>query len=247
MLPLQTGRFKELFQNPAQRSQILHRRFRVSSLRACGEYVNGRIDGNPASRSRVRLLRHSPKSNSGRETDLTEKNSRRDDRILDPELLNDAASMSTTDLRSRRDEVRELEAEFSYARRLLQGKIDILAAELKRRSEGGEAGMGDLVSRLPSILADEPRSGGATRLLESDLPRNAGKFRRYTERLATGLAHIETSTPEELAAMVTELGAEERKVSEDRRRAQKIIDGLNAELVRRYQKGDEDPSALLSS
>ncbi|MCY1154689.1 MAG: hypothetical protein MOP50_1169, partial [Nitrososphaera sp.] len=48
-------------------------------------------------------------------------------------------------------------------------------------------------------------------------------------------------------AMVTELGAEERKVSEDRRRAQKIIDGLNAELVRRYQKGDEDPSALLSS
>lgn len=178
---------------------------------------------------------------------MTERHHRRDDRILDPELLNDVASITTIDLRTRRDEVRELEAEFSYARRLLQGKIDILAAELKRRSEGGEPGMGDLVSRLPSILADEPRTGGATRLLESDLPRNAGRFRRYTERLATGLAHIETSTPEELKAMVTELGAEERKVSEARRRAQKIIDGLNAELVRRYQKGDEDPSALLSS
>lgn len=178
---------------------------------------------------------------------MSEKLQRRDDRILDPEILNNVEAVPTTQLRNRRDECRELEAEFSYARRLLQGKIDILGSELKRRSEGGEVGMGDLVSRLPSILADEPRSGGATRLLESDLPRNAGKFRRYTERLATGLAHIESSTPEELAAIVEELAAEERKVSEDRRRAQKIIDGLNGELVRRYQKGDEDPSALLSS
>ena len=178
---------------------------------------------------------------------MSDKRDRRDDRILDPEFLNDVESVNTADLRSRRDECRELEAELSYARRLLQGKIDILGAEIKRRSEGGEAGMGDLVSRLPSILADEPRTGGATRLLESDLPRNAGKFRRYTERLATGLAHIESSTPEELSAMVEELATEERKVSEDRRRAQKIIDGLNAELVRRYQKGDEDPSALLTS
>lgn len=178
---------------------------------------------------------------------LSEKRDRRDDRILDPGFLDNVESVATADLRNRRDECRELEAELSYARRLLQGKIDILGAEIKRRSEGGEAGMGDLVSRLPSILADEPRSGGATRLLESDLPRNAGKFRRYTERLATGLAHIETSTPEELSAMVEELATEERRVSEDRRRAQRIIDGLNAELVRRYQKGDEDPSALLTS
>ncbi|HEX2178660.1 MAG TPA: aerial mycelium formation protein [Actinomycetota bacterium] len=178
---------------------------------------------------------------------MSEKQQRREDRILDPAILADVESVPTAELRNRRDACRELEAEFSYARRLLQGKIDILEAELKRRSEGGEAEMGDLVSRLPSILADEPRSGGATRLLESDLPRNAGKFRRQTERLATGLAHIESSTPEELAAMVEELAAEERKVSGNRRKAQQIIDGLNAELVRRYRKGDEDPSALLSS
>jgi len=178
---------------------------------------------------------------------LPNKRDRRDDRILDPEILDDVESVPTTDLRRRRDECRELEAEFSYARRLLQGKIDILGAELKRRSEGGDAGMSDLVSRLPSILADEPRSGGTTRLVESELPGNAGKYRRQTERLATGLADIESSSPEELSAMVEELAREERKVSEDRRRAQRIIDGLNAELVRRYQKGEEDPSALLSS
>lgn len=178
---------------------------------------------------------------------MSEKLQRRDDRILDADILNGVQSVPTGELRTRRDECRELESEFSYARRLLQGKIDILGSELKRRSEGGEVGMGDLVGRLPSILADEPRTGGATRFLGSDLPANAGKYRRHTERLATGLAHIETSTPEELTAMVEELAAEERKVSEDRRRAQKIIDGLNAELVRRYQKGDEDPSSLLGN
>ncbi len=178
---------------------------------------------------------------------MPEKRERREDRILDPEFLTGVESIPTADLRLRRDECRELEAEFSYARRLLQGKIDILASELKRRSEGGDSGMGDLVSRLPSILADEARSGPATRLLATELPRNAGRYRRQTERLATGVADIESSSPEELSAMVEELAAEERKVSEDRRRAQQIIDGLNAELVRRYRKGEEDPSALLSS
>lgn len=178
---------------------------------------------------------------------MAEKRERRDDRVLDPEFLAGIQTVSTPDLRSRRDDVRELEAEFSYARRLLQGKIDILGSELKRRAGGGEPEMGDLVARLPSILADEPRSGSATRLVGSDLPRNAGKSRRHTERLATGLADIENSTPQELTRLVEELAQEEKKVSEDRRRAQKIIDSLNAELVRRYQKGEEDPSALLGT
>ncbi len=178
---------------------------------------------------------------------MPEKRERREDRILDPEFLTGVESVSTGDLRRRRDECRELEAEFSYARRLLQGKIDILASELKRRSEGGDSGMSNLISRLPSILADEPRTGRATRLLTTELPGNAGKYHRQTERLATGVADIESSSPEELSGMVEELAREERKVSENRRRAQRIIDGLNAELVRRYQKGEEDPSALLSS
>lgn len=178
---------------------------------------------------------------------MPDKRERRDDRILDPAFLSDVESIPTPELRRRRDECRELEAEFSYARRLLQGKIDILGAELKRRSEGGESGMSDLIRRLPSILADEPRGGGATRMIESELPKNAGKYRRHTERLATEPAHIDSSSPEELTAMLEELAEEERRVSTDRRKAQHIIDGLNAELVRRYRKGDEDPSALLSS
>lgn len=176
-----------------------------------------------------------------------EQDKRREDRILDAGILERVQAMTTSDLRLHRDECRVLESEYSYARRLLQGKIDILEAELKRRSEGGEPAMGDLVSRLARILADEPRSGTPSRLLDADLPQNAGKYRRQTERLATSRASIDKSTPQELTALVEELVAEERKVSENRRRAQKIVDGLNAELVRRYRRGEEDPSALLGS
>ena len=52
---------------------------------------------------------------------------------------------------------------------------------------------------------------------------------------------------EALSEMVDELAAAERKVSQRRRAAQKMIDNLNAELVRRYKEGEADPSSLLRS
>jgi hypothetical protein len=156
-------------------------------------------------------------------------------------------AVPTAEVRSRRDECRELETELSYARRLLQGKLDILADELKRRSEGGDSGVQELVSRLPAILTDETTSASQNRLVDIELPANAGRHRRQIDRLATGLANIEELSREELSLLVDELSAAERQVSADRRRAQQVIDGLNAELVRRYRTGDEDPSALLNS
>lgn len=179
---------------------------------------------------------------------MAERNERRQDRLLDVALLESASGLATADLRYRRDDCRALEAELSYARRLLQGKIDILASELKRRAAGGEPGIEDLVNRLPSILAEEPTNRvGAQRLLDSELPANAGYFRREAERLASGLSQIEHLSVEEISEIIDQLSQAERTVSEERRLAQRIIDGLNAELVRRYRKGDEDPSALLSS
>lgn len=172
---------------------------------------------------------------------------RREDRILDPAYLSDVETVPTPEVRSRRDDCREFEAELSYARRLLQGKLDILVHELRRRSEGGDSGVQELVSRLPAILADEATSASQNRFVDVELPANAGKHRRHIDRLATGLANIEALSREDLSSLVDELAAAERQVSADRRRAQQVIDGLNAELVRRYRSGEEDPSALLTS
>lgn len=178
---------------------------------------------------------------------MSEKHARREDVALDLAWLDDVRATATAELRARRDECRELETQFSYARRLLQGKIDILTNELKRRSEGEETGPEDLVRRLPGILAGESAGGGGSkRLLQQELPANAGKYRRRRERLATELSHAATASDQELARLLEELAEEERRVSEDRRKAQRIVDTVNAELVRRYRDGEEDPSALLS-
>jgi hypothetical protein len=179
-----------------------------------------------------------------------ERHDRREDRILGPSYLEDVERVPTAEVRSRRDECRELEGELSYARRLLQGKLDILSHELSRRSEGSEGGddsIQQLIRRLPGILADDPPPVSQHRLVNMSLPANAGKHRRQIDQLSTGLANIGTLSREELSALVDRLSSAERKISADRRRAQQVIDGLNAELVRRYRDGEEDPSALLTS
>jgi hypothetical protein len=177
---------------------------------------------------------------------LSDRPHRREDRILDDSYLLDVESIPTSQLRDRRAECRELESELSYSRRLLQGKADILTHELRRRSEGGAPELHQLIDKLPSILADDPSPSSQSRFVDVGLPRNAGKHRRQAERLATDLANIEELSVDELSAMVDTLTEAERQVSSDRRRAQVVIDGLNAELVRRYREGEEDPSALLS-
>ncbi|MEX2587171.1 MAG: hypothetical protein WD602_04155 [Actinomycetota bacterium] len=189
---------------------------------------------------------------------MAEKYARREDVALSVEWLDGVQDTPVAELRARRDECRELETQFSYARRLLQGKIDILTNELARRSDGSsspetsESDVQDLIRRLPSILAGESsgggaaRSGGPKRLLQQELPANAGKYRRRRERLATELSHVASAPVPELTRMLQELSKEERSLSEDRRTAQKIVDTVNAELVRRYRDGEEDPSALLS-
>jgi hypothetical protein len=185
---------------------------------------------------------------------VSDKHDRREDRILDPSYLSDLESATTAEVHSRRDECRELETELSYARRLLQGKLDILSDELRRRSVGsgggdddGDDGIHQLIRRLPSILSDEPPAVSQHRLVDMELPANAGKHRRQIDQLATGLANIGILSSEELSNLVDQLSSAERKISTDRRRAQEVIDHLNAELVRRYRDGEEDPSALLTS
>ncbi|NUR04488.1 MAG: aerial mycelium formation protein, partial [Streptomyces sp.] len=65
----------------------------------------------------------------------------------------DLAVLSLPELRTLRRDTQREEADLSYVRRLLQGRIDILRAELARRSP---AGAGSVVDRLPEILTDAP-------------------------------------------------------------------------------------------
>ncbi len=74
------------------------------------------------------------------------------------EPLPDFASLSDDALRTLIHELEAEENEVSYRRRLLQGRIDILRAELvarlQKQLESGEHGLAD-VERLSDILASK--------------------------------------------------------------------------------------------
>ena len=74
------------------------------------------------------------------------------------EPLPDFATLSDDDLRSLIRDLEKEENEVSYRRRLLQGKIDILRAELvarlQKQIEAGESQLAD-VERLSDILSSK--------------------------------------------------------------------------------------------
>ena len=169
---------------------------------------------------------------------------RRIDKVLDPDYVNGLREISLDDLRERRREAEQEETDLSYMRRLLQGRLDILRAELARRDGTGS----DLVDALPQILADEPSGGprGMGRHIAAE-PSRADAHRRHVEQL---VADVDLSNPDahddaSLRRVLETLEAEEAKVSESRRAVQKVMDALTAEVTRRYREGDANPSDLL--
>ena len=80
---------------------------------------------------------------------------RRIDRVLDPGFTEEVERLGLPELRARREEAEAEEADVSYLRRLLQGRLDILRAELVRRSAGGTHDVAGLLAGLPSILTDD--------------------------------------------------------------------------------------------
>ncbi|MBU6215179.1 MAG: ABC transporter substrate-binding protein, partial [Acidobacteria bacterium] len=62
----------------------------------------------------------------------------------------DLGSCSMQDLRAVRDAYQDVENGLSYARRMVQGRLDTVASELERR-RGVDTS--ELVDRLPSALA----------------------------------------------------------------------------------------------
>lgn len=169
------------------------------------------------------------------------------DRIVDPSYLANLQAMPIAELRRKKDECEGLESEVSYARRLIQGKLDILRHGVERLAEGDRLGIAEMVEDLPGILADGV-GGSGTRLSRIMAPSNADNQRREVERLAStaDLARLEELSSAELQEMVQRLTEAEKETSLRRRRIQGVMDQLTAELVRRYREGQEDPTALLS-
>lgn len=177
----------------------------------------------------------------------TPQGNRRIDRVLAEDYLERVSSASMAELREMRAEAEQEETDLSYIRRLVQGRMDIIRAELKRR-EGG--GTGSLIDDLPAILADSGRAPahglGKHATVE---PSRADEHRRYVEQLVADvdLSDVGARETEELQTALEALRREEEQISEKRRRVFDVVDACSAEVTRRYRDGEADVSDLLDS
>ncbi len=169
--------------------------------------------------------------------------------ILEPAYLDDLPGRSIDEIRSMRADCQDVETGLSYLRRVVQGRLDIVDAELTRRRSGGdEADLASLIERLPEILGDHLRAPGNGRL-----PATLGEGRPDAEleaRLAALVADADLDSITEvdearLSAARDGLAELESEVSARRRELFDRIDGLQAELTRRYKTGEATVESLL--
>jgi hypothetical protein len=171
---------------------------------------------------------------------------RRIDRVLSEGYLDGLAGLPLSEVRELRDQAEQEEADLSYLRRMLQGRVDIINAELARRR--GDAG-GSIIEQLPRILADErsPARGlGRHTVIE---PSRVDEHRRLVERLVgdSDLSALAGRTAEQLEETLERFGDQERQISEQRHAVQIVMDAAAHEITRRYRDGEADVSALLPS
>lgn len=171
------------------------------------------------------------------------------EKVMEPSYLDDFAAADIRVLREMRAECREAENELSFERKLCHARMDILSAELDRRSQASDV---DLMARLPEILGagtrdNAPRGPLPSRAPDFSIPRNADVPRRRVEEILgeRTLSRLPQLQPEEIRTIVGSLAEHERKVSERRKKVHEVLDRLQAEIVRRYTSGEADPSAAL--
>ena len=170
---------------------------------------------------------------------------RRIDRVLSEDYLTGLQDADLTDVRALRTDAEQEEVDLSYLRRMMQGRLDVIRAELNRREGNGS---GNLVQDLAAILADEPRSParGLGRHVTVE-PSRADSHRRYVEALVADvdLSDVASRSADELAHAMRTLSDEEQTLSTKRRQVQSVMDACSAEITRRYRDGEADVDALL--
>lgn len=171
---------------------------------------------------------------------------RRIDKVLAEDYLANLSDLPMSDVRALRDEAGQEETDLSYLRRLLQGRIDIVGAEMTRRSGAEDR---RLVEELPRILAEQSRTParglGRHQAVE---PSNAGSTRRLEEQIASiDVTDVGERDETSLQSLLDELQQTEARISERRRAVQDVFDAASAEITGRYRSGRADVAELLRS
>jgi hypothetical protein len=171
---------------------------------------------------------------------------RRIDRVLAPGYVDGVETLDLEELRVRRADADQEEVDLSYARRLLQGRLDILRAEQASRRGDGHINLQprsdvEIVAALSRILADDTRqTRGLGRHVANSTPSRVGEHRREAERAVADVGGSDLAALDDvqLAEAITNLADIEARVSRSRRQVQAVVDLLTEEIARRYAAGE---------
>lgn len=160
-------------------------------------------------------------------------------------------SLDIDAVRSRRREAQLEESDLSYLRRLLQGRIDIVRAELLRRQDPAAApagpGPAPVMEKLSEILSERRAPARGARHVTVHPPRTE-RYRVRIERVLAdvGLSDLAARSDTELRSAMEDLTGYEHEVSARRLELQREMDHCGAEIARRYREGEARVDDLLS-
>lgn len=152
----------------------------------------------------------------------------------------DLAALELAELRELRTRLEEVENGLSYARRMVQGRLDTLAIELDRRRIGDDEGDARMVSRLAGALADRTRASGMPRPpMELEPPEWADQIVMEVDEYLSPLqkADLPSIGDDDLSEAIRRIAEVERAISEHRHGVHARIDRIQEELVGRYRSG----------
>jgi nickel-type superoxide dismutase maturation protease len=175
-------------------------------------------------------------------------------RILVDSYLEGIDDRTVEEIRAMRTECQVSEAQLSYLRRLVQGRLDIVHSYLAHPGSETPPDLAKLVEDLPDILSSARGSGPAPKAPPQHLPMLITADTEETD-LTTELdallgpdeiGSLSGRGQEELAELAGKLEALEKQVSRDRRALHLRIDTLQSELVARHKAGRASVDGLLS-
>jgi hypothetical protein len=176
------------------------------------------------------------------------------DRVLRPDYLEALESRDTNRVRAMREECEAAESSVSFARRVLQGRLDIVGNELTRRRSGAatETGLGELINRLPQILADDahcrPNAPAPAWRVVDVTPDHVVVDELVAAIDAVAPVGVMSSlaalSDDDVAEVADHLQSLERDFSDTRHELHRRIDALKAELTSRYERGEVSVDGL---
>ncbi len=150
----------------------------------------------------------------------------------------DLGILSMAELRSHRERLQEIEYGYSYARRVVQGRLDTLLSTLDRRGTG--MADVDLVEVLPEALSHKIKGPGLPRpTRDLEPPEWADELLGELDDVVhpSDLAHLHDMDVEALTDMAERVSRIEHDLSESRNELHKRIDRVQGELISRYRQG----------